>query len=461
MKVVSKFLAAFLLVSTLCLTIYAFWSAEREARSGQASVVSDLAALAYGLREGMLATWSHAGEEAALGIVWSVQEQRPDLKISWTQVEASGVRTYEQDSALGRRLAIAIPVNFAGTRGTLDVSRLVPSKATILRERLLEEMAVVGVMVLGAGFIAVVLGLAVIGRPLERVVAQARRIGEGDFSKRLKSTGTDEIGILKRELNAMCDQLMAAQTKLEAESAARVEMHEQLRHLDRLRTVGTLASSLAHELGTPLNVLLLRGQSLAQGEADDKEAEEAGQVVVAQVDKMSRIVRQILDFARREDAVRTSFELGEVARRTANLLSSLAKKHSVHIGVHAIAPGVVMGHQEQIEQAVTNLVINGIQAMPRGGELRIQVREREDTPPHASRSVPVSTIEVVDHGTGMSADQLSRIFEPFYTTKPPGVGTGLGLSVVSGIAAEHGGWVTAESREGEGSTFAIHFPRSA
>lgn len=261
-------------------------------------------------------------------------------------------------------------------------------------------------------------------------------------------------------LNAMCDRLVSARRGLEEESTARVEVLEQLRHLDRLRTVGTLASSLAHELGTPLNILLIRGQSLRDEKLDSGEVSEAGATVVSQVEKMRRIVQQLLDFARRRPPIRSEVRLSEVASRAKHLLSAMARKHGVEIELDVKTDASTLGDPTQLEQAVTNLMLNGIQAMTEGGVLRLEVRSEDSAlAPNSSRPIRVGVLDTQDQGPGIGADELARIFEPFYTTKPEGSGTGLGLGVASGIAAEHGGWIKAASERGKGSSFALYLPR--
>lgn len=462
MKIVSRFLFAFVAVSAVCLAMYGYLAARREAHGIEVDALSDMAALGDGLREGMIAAAAQDGE-AALAMVRSVEKRRTDVEVRFVageMPERGGTSSVETQGG-ARVVRVALPVALPrGAGGTLHVARSIPSASQIFREQLMEQLVLAGLLVVAMGGIAVVLGAALIGRPLQRVVAQARRVGDGDLSHRLASRGTDEIAVLMNELNAMCDRLVLAQKRVDEESTARVETLEQLRHLDRLRTVGTLASSLAHELGTPLNVLLIRGQSLAAGDTAPAEAREAGSVVTAQVEKMSRIVRQLLDFSRPDTTALESVKLSDIAERSLRLLASLAKKHGVILDVRIKEDSTLLGRPEHLEQAVTNLVLNGIQAMPRGGELHVEVRtDPQASAPGSARALPVGIIDVQDTGTGISPEDLDRIFEPFYTTKSAGVGTGLGLTVAGGVVAEHGGWIKAESRLGHGSSFAICLPR--
>ena len=207
-------------------------------------------------------------------------------------------------------------------------------------------------------------------------------------------------------------------------------------------------------------MLLIRGQSLSSGDVAPDEVRETGGLVVTQVEKMSRIVRQLLDFTRTKTQARREVSLSEVANRATMLLFSLARKNKVEIEVDVAEDVTVNGNAEQLEQALSNLMLNGIQAMPKGGTLKLGVRTALASKKLGGSQVLVGIIDVTDQGVGIEPEDLDRIFEPFYTTKPTGLGTGLGLSVASGIVEELGGWVHAESRVGHGSTFALYVPRS-
>ncbi len=271
--------------------------------------------------------------------------------------------------------------------------------------------------------------------------------------------GSDEVSALVEELNAMCDSLKEARTRAAAETDKRVSALEQLRHADRLRTVGTLASGIAHELGTPLNVISMRAKMIVTGEVPPEDAPDSAKIIVSQTERVTKIVRQLLDFARRRTPKRTETDLAELAERTRQLLSALAKTSRVDLRVERDERIGLQVDASQIEQALTNLVINGIHAMPEGGDLVIAVREESAAPTAApTRIQRCAVIEVADTGTGISSENLERIFEPFFTTKGVGEGTGLGLSVTHGIVEDHGGWMEASSELGKGARFAMYLP---
>jgi signal transduction histidine kinase len=138
------------------------------------------------------------------------------------------------------------------------------------------------------------------------------------------------------------------------------------------------------------------------------------------------------------------------------MLRPLAKKSHVELRLASSEPEAELDADAgQIEQVLTNLIVNGIHAMPEGGELTVSIDEVD-----AKNSRHVR-LQVTDHGTGIPQENLERIFEPFFTTRDVGVGTGLGLSVAHGIVRDHGGWIDVESVPTKGSTFSVYLPRGA
>ncbi len=461
MRVVAKFAVFFFLVSAIGLAFYAYLRATREAQRVESDVALNLSSIGDLLRHDIVdRPRDRAYAEATVA---RLRDHRHDVEVEYVDgvAEIAEDRSdLDSDTTTPRRVRAVLPLRDAqGPIGTLRLAQIIPDSKTLLWNQLRDELLATAAMAVLAGVLAVALGAWLIGQPLARMVEQTRRIGRGDLSVRLHGGRVDEIGILETELNAMCDRLIEARQRVDDEATARVETLEQLRHLDRLRTVGTLASSLAHELGTPLNVLLLRGQSMAAGEVTADELPMAGHTIVGQVEKMSALVRQLLDYARARKTPKGTADLVEVARGAATLLRMVAKKHNVSLSVDGPEALRVAGDAGQLEQAVTNLVVNGIHAMPRGGALTIRVKEPSPArKPHSDRDVRVARIEVVDEGVGIAPDILERIFEPFYTTKAKGAGTGLGLTVAGGIVEEHEGWISAESELSRGSTFTLHLP---
>ena len=456
MKLVAKFALAFFLAATLCLFVSSWYSARRAVARVDASAEADLRGLGAGLREGLRSAWANQGRAAAMEFLRAAHTG--EVELGWSTTPGARPAVLVEDVAGGRRISLSLPLRVADEEGLLTLSRSLPDARTVMKEELRAELwATLSLAVIGVG-LAVALGGVLIGSPLARVARQAQRIGAGDLSQRLRSDRDDELGDLKRALNVMCDQLAEARDQVEREEAARLETLERMRHLDRLGTVGTIASSIAHELGTPLNVVLIRAQSLTGADLVPSEVRDAGVTIARQVEKMSAIVRQLLGLARRETSPRARVPLADVAVEVRDLLAGLAKKHRIQLVVQGDAAPLVLADRGQLVQVATNLVVNAVHAMPDGGVVIVRVAQGPVAPPQGGPATQMASLAVLDQGTGMAPDLVAQIFEPFFTTKPQGRGTGLGLAVARGIVEDHNGFLEVTSLEGRGSTFELHLP---
>jgi two-component system, NtrC family, sensor kinase len=238
---------------------------------------------------------------------------------------------------------------------------------------------------------------------------------------------------------------------------------EELHNANRLVTVGTLTTGIAHELGTPLGVVLARAQMIISDENDIAEARKDAEEIIRQVQRMTQMCREVLDFARPKPPTRDPVDLVQVARQMILLLVPEARKRTVRVVLAADPrPTVVLGDPSKLMQIITNLTINATQAMLDGGTVTLSVEKKRMLPPVAERlsEAEYVCIHVTDTGTGIRPEHLGRIFDPFFTTKKS-EGTGIGLAVSSRIAREHGGWIGVITREGHGSTFTVYLPALA
>jgi two-component system NtrC family sensor kinase len=295
---------------------------------------------------------------------------------------------------------------------------------------------------------------------VQELVDQARRIGGGDLSRRLQLKGHHELSQLAQEMNLMSDRLLEAREELAAESSAKLAAVEQLRHAERVATVGRLASGVAHELGTPLNVVAGHAKMIRSAEGTREEDGESARVIAEQAVRMTAIIRQLLDFARRGQSRLHDGDLTTVAEHTVKMLAHLAMQHHVELQLSSEGGLVrVRMDEAQIQQVITNLVLNAIQAMPNGGRVGIDLgRVRATKPGSVADERNFVRLAVVDEGVGIAPENLDRVFEPFFTTKDVGEGTGLGLSVCYGIVEEHGGWIAVDSNLCKGSRFTVYLP---
>jgi signal transduction histidine kinase len=322
----------------------------------------------------------------------------------------------------------------------------------------------IGGMALLSGLLAAALGVRLVGQPLRLLMEKTRLISAGNLQGPIHLDTRDELAELGESLNLMCERLSQSQGKIREETAARIAALEQLRHADRLTTVGRMASGIAHELGTPLSVVSGRAGLIGSGKLTADEVSTSAAAIKAEADKMTKIIRELLDFARASTPHKTAVDLRQVVSQTVDLLRPLAEKRNVELRLAAGGDAAVAEIDAgQIQQVLTNLIVNAVEAMPRGGKADIAVRRQSARPPDAVDLPPSMyyAVEVRDEGVGIAEEHVWRLFEPFFTTKEVGEGTGLGLSIAYGIVQEHGGWIDVTSRPGEGSCFTVFLPAGA
>jgi len=382
---------------------------------------------------------------------WLPREQWP----SGASAETESIIHTEADGE--QQLYTYVPFVIEGQAiGALEFAASLSQIERQTQRIILISLATIGAISIVLIIVAYMTGLHWIGRPLEALMEKAERIGRGDFSRPIDLNRNDELGSLGTSLNQMCQRLIEQRQSIEQETTRRIQAIDQLRHADRLKTVGHLAAGVAHELGTPLNVIGGRAALIASGKLSDEQTRESAKAIKSETDHITDIVRQLLAFARLREPQPTSADLADVIAKTSELVQTFAERNHVMLDVQAPPkPVAAMIDSGQIQQVLTNIMMNAIQAMPRGG----RITTATSTIPSAEPSIPgFACISVSDDGPGMPGDTLRHIFDPFFTTKDVGDGTGLGLSIALGIVQEHGGRIEAESRPDEGTTFRILLP---
>jgi len=371
----------------------------------------------------------------------------------------------EGTSVRANRFYAYYPVATGGLRlGGLELSQ--PIEVLSQRAMRVYDRSV---MLLLALFLAAVMtvylvGVRLIGRPLAKLTKKIDRVGQGDLSDPVELRGRNELTALAQGLNTMCERLAQSQAKIAEETAAKSAAVEQSRHADRLRTVGQLASGVAHELGTPLNVVGGRAALISEDRLDESQVKESAKIITAQVDRMTTIIRQLLVFARRGTTAKEKLDVEQAARQSLTMVETVASARHITVDLSADQTGkaVVECSPSALQQVMTNLLVNAIQASPRGSRVRVGIVTRSVTPPDDFKALErrCVVVEVRDSGKGIAEEDLGRVFEPFFTTKEIGEGTGLGLSIVHGILREHDGWITVASDPGVGSCFTFYLPVS-
>jgi signal transduction histidine kinase len=328
-------------------------------------------------------------------------------------------------------------------------------------------------------YAAVALSLAVVlahqmARPVRELERAAARIGSGALQEPLATMSRiRELADLATAFEATRAELASAYGQLQAEIAAlssaearREALEGVMRRRQRLESIGTLASGVAHEFNNALVPITLYTES-ALDYAQAAEVRSDLDRVLSAARRARDIVQQILAFSRDLGSERPQLvDLSGVIEEAAELFNRLAGA-AVRVERHHEQSPSVMVDQALVMQLVMNLGTNAMQAMPNGGTLTFAVRPRTVAPaeaaggPEALRAGRYVELSVADTGEGMTKDVRERIFEPFYTTRPVGAGTGLGLAVVHGIATEFGAQIEVDSTPGEGTTFRVLFPEAA
>lgn len=296
-------------------------------------------------------------------------------------------------------------------------------------------------------------------QPLRAVTQRIKAIGQGQFQPRLQLRRRDEIGELAAEFDQMSTQLEAARRLLVGENEEKLRLERALRHSEKLATLGQLASRLAHEIGTPLNVIQMRAEQLLQRETQSERDRAFLNVIVAQIERISRFIRQLLTLARRPDPQLRIISLNDIVRRTWDVIGDRASNPRVEMTMELtenLPP--VRGDADQLHQVLLNLTINAIHAVGEGGRVSIRTRVSLDDQEEHPTSVEVS---VTDNGPGIQREDLSRIFDPFFTTKDAVGGTGLGLAISREIVASHHGEIRVETEPEKGSCFIVILPVAA
>jgi signal transduction histidine kinase len=260
--------------------------------------------------------------------------------------------------------------------------------------------------------------------------------------------GNRQLAMFSREL----------ETGLTAKEHDLRQSQEQLRQTEKLAELGTLASGMAHEIGTPMNVILGRAEFL-QRKTKESETAKGLQTIVDQVERITKIMNQLLTFARRRPIERRATTINKVIEDTLDVMQERFSRHHIAVSTQ-LDPALPKADvdPDQIGQVLLNLAINALHAMGDSGRLLVRtaiVPVSKGSPETYAEMIEVS---VADTGCGIAAADLDRIFDPFFTTKEVGKGTGLGLTVVHGIVQEHGGFVMVESEVGKGTTFRIRLP---
>ncbi len=280
--------------------------------------------------------------------------------------------------------------------------------------------------------------------PIKALVNASNEIVKGNYSIKIPEKTTDELGYLCRTFNTMVNAIV------ERDNMLKEDTQKQIFHSEKLASLGKLAAGIAHEINNPLTGVLTYSSILLEELRNTKYSDDL-QTVVDETLRCRKIVREILNFARETRIEKEPAELNKVISDTLSILEKHMSFQNINI-IKNFDPHIpVMGLDvNQIKSVVNNLALNAADAMHEGGVLTISTGYDNPT--------ETVTIEISDTGVGIPEENMDKIFDPFYTTKQTGKGTGLGLAVTYGIVKRHNGTISVKSTVNEGTTFTIKLP---
>ncbi|MDY6855264.1 MAG: ATP-binding protein [Thermodesulfobacteriota bacterium] len=279
-------------------------------------------------------------------------------------------------------------------------------------------------------------------KPIMNLTDNLKEVGRGNLSIRSTFGTKDELGFLSEAFNSMMENL----------NQAREELHQtntQMIQTEKMAAMGKLAAGLAHEINNPLGGVLTCVETLKQNYQDEEQRTKYFYLVQTGLERIRRTVKQLLNFGKQRSFQSEPTDINVLMNRTLEMTSHHLSSNEISIHRNFDQSlSEILGDPHQLIQVFVNLILNAIQAMTEGGELWIRTFQEDGR----------IGISIRDTGCGIPDENLDRIFDPFFSTKEPGQGTGLGLSVSYRIIQEHGGEITVESQDGIGSEFVLFLP---
>jgi two-component system nitrogen regulation sensor histidine kinase NtrY len=299
----------------------------------------------------------------------------------------------------------------------------------------------------GSGIILAILlsswAAARVTRPVERLAGAAQEVAAGNWNARVEISGNDELAELAESFNHMTRELLTQK--------------ERLVQAERVAAWRELARRLAHELKNPLFPLQLTVENLVRARLQGSEQfeeifRESSATLLAEISNLKTIISRFNEFSRMPQPQLQLVQMNDVIRGVLQLFQAqLESPGHAQISCHLqldqrLEP--IPADPELLHRAISNLVLNAMEAMPEGGRLSLRTRGNKDN----------ICVEVSDTGAGLTAEECNRIFTPYYTSKEHG--TGLGLAIVQSVVSDHGGTIRVHSEPGHGTTFVIELPRN-
>ena len=476
MKVGTRLTLVLLLALTPVLVSYMYWSVRRSSIVYVHDLKRDIRATTRSLAPALendllLKEWSEVDDvlrrmtddatRVALlnrdGSLWKTSDRATsELVEQLLRTKPSGDAEFETWIGETNWFCRVVPLSDReGHEGNTFAYLLVAQDWTDIRQDLKERTAISALAAFAViGVIVALIPLLVrryVSNPLAELSRRVKRFS--DDEQRDRYSPTNEVSLLTEEFRRLDDQLTVARRDLLAKHRRELELERRLQHAERLATVGTLASGLAHEIGTPMGGIRGRAEQLLHSEPNPDKGRRGLEIIVSQIDRVSRIVRMLLDYGRSRESRRAVCDLRQIVNHAMSLMETEAARRRVTVSAElGEQPLLAECDAGQLQQVFVNLEMNALDAMtPQGGTLKIRAESGANGKGRELRIV------FEDTGHGVSPLNAGRVFDPFFTTKETGVGTGMGLAVSQSIIRDHSGEITFESGSG-GSKFLVAVP---
>lgn len=294
------------------------------------------------------------------------------------------------------------------------------------------------------------------------MVIATKMIAGGDLSHKIATRSRDEVGILSESFNLMVDDLQRAhdeltesgrilEEKVEERTQELREIQDHLIQSEKLASLGKLSAGIAHEINNPLGGILMYSHLLLEELGAESPSSENLKKIIRETTRCKNIVRGLLEFARPREPEMSQVRVNEILQYTLAIMEKQALFQNIKIN-KSLSPSLptALADAAQLQQVFMNIILNAAEAMNGRGTLflRTELDEEKNT----------IEVEITDTGSGIAKENLARLFEPFFSTKPVGEGTGLGLAISYGIIKRHEGDIKIKSEVGRGTTLIVTLP---
>ena len=371
-------------------------------------------------------------------------------------------RNHEEEELLSGAYVFRFPLRLEESGAVVGALELSLS----LEQYQTQQWLQIAMLIAGALFLLFAGGVGFFSRqaiqtPIAQLMQGMDHVIKGDLTQVLPLDRNDEIGRIAYRFNEMTARLRDAQHEIRQSAEAKLGLEQRLRQSEKLATIGQLSAEIAHEVGTPLNVIGGRARTITR-KADKPEVVTKNATIIAdQATRITKIIQQMLDLSRARVPEWTTVDLTRSLDDALSLLEHQLERASIEVARELpddLPP--VQGDADGLQQVFINLIHNAAGAMPDGGTLTLSAHAVTRRKGGLDLAPPQRyvAVEITDTGEGIPEEQREQIFDPFYSTKRKGEGTGLGLTVVLGIVKDHDGWIEVEPGEQVGTVFHIFLP---